>query len=171
MVTTRASPPMPSLFTNPYALTLYTRGLDVGIKFRVRYSGSTCFSVGCSYKAYFFRIICDLTFARAGYHSSVNGNTVIFFAPSCELGHVLTEVLLQVLPWRKKHGPTARIVLCRVDVKDAFRHVFADPERAPAFRYGMGGYAVVEPRFQFGWRNRPRFWMLMASALEHTHTN
>ena len=37
-----------------------------------------------------------LTFARAGGHSSVYDDTVFFSAPSCELGHVLRDVLLRV---------------------------------------------------------------------------
>ena len=68
-----------------------------------------------------FRIIHDLTFARAGGHSSVNDDTDFSSAPSCELGHVLRDVLLRVLFLRQMHGPTAGIVLCRVDVKDAYR--------------------------------------------------
>ena len=43
-----------------------------------------------------FRIIHDLTFARAGGHSSVNDDTDVSSAPSCELGHVLRDVLLRV---------------------------------------------------------------------------
>ena len=70
-----------------------------------------------------FRIIHDLTFARAGGHSSVNDDADFSSAPSCELGHVLRDVLLRVLFLRQMHGPTARIVLSRVDVKYAFLQV------------------------------------------------
>ena len=69
------------------------------------------------------------------------------------------------------HGPTARIVLCRVDVKDAFRQVLVDPVGAPVFGYAMDGYVVEDLRLQFGWRNSPVFWELIASALEHAHTH
>ena len=72
-----------------------------------------------------FRIIHDLTFARVGSHSSVNGDTDFSSAPSFELGHVFGKVLLRVLFLRQLHDPTARIVLCRVDVKDAYRQVFS----------------------------------------------
>ena len=118
-----------------------------------------------------FRIIHDLTFARAGGHSSVNDDTDFSSAPSCELGHVFRDVLLRVLFLRQLHGPTARIVLCRVDVKDAYRQVLVDPVGAPVFGYAMGEYVVVDLRLQFGWRNSPGFWGLMASALEHSHTH
>ena len=81
------------------------------------------------------------------------------------------DVLLRVLFLRQLPGPTARIVLYRVDVKDAFRQVFVDPEGTPVFGYGMGEYVVVDLRLQFGWRNTPGFWGLMASALKHSHTH
>ena len=41
----------------------------------------------------------------------------------CELGHVLREVLLCLWFLRQTHGRSARIVFCRVDVKEAFRQV------------------------------------------------
>ena len=34
----------------------------------------------------------------------------------------------------------------------------------------MGGHVVVDLRLQFGWRNSPVFWRLMATALGHAHT-
>ena len=43
--------------------------------------------------------------------------------PPCELGHVLREVLLCVWFLRQTHGRSARIVLCHVDVQEAFRQV------------------------------------------------
>ena len=39
---------------------------------------------------------------------------------------------------RQLHGPTARIVLRRVDVKDAYRQVLIDPAGAIVFRYAVG---------------------------------
>ena len=117
------------------------------------------------------RIIHDLTFARAGDRTSVNGDTDFDSAPQCELGHVLREVLLRVLFLRQTHGSRARILLCRVDVKDAFRQVLVDPAGAPTFGYVFGDHVVVDLRLQFGWRNSPGFWGLMASALEHAHTH
>ena len=80
-------------------------------------------------------------------------------------------VLLRVLFLRQLHGPTARIALCRVDVKDAYRQVLVDLVGAPGFGYAVGEYVVVDLRLQFGWRKSPGFWGLMASALEHSHTH
>ena len=81
------------------------------------------------------------------------------------------DVLLRVLFLRQLHGPTARIVLCRVDVKAAYRQVLVDPVGAPVFGYAVGEYVVVDLRLQFGWRNSPRFWGQIAFALEHSHTH
>ena len=118
-----------------------------------------------------FRNIHNLTFARAGGRTSVNGDTDFDFAPPSELGHVLREVLLGVMFLRQTHGSNARILLCRVDVKDAFRQVLVDPTGAPVFGYVFGDRVVVDLRLQFGSRNSPGFWGLMASALEHAHTH
>ena len=80
-----------------------------------------------------FRIIHDLTFARGGDRTSVNGDTDFDSAPPSELGHVLRELLLRVVFLRQTHGSTARIVLCRVDFKYVCRWVLVDPAGAPAF--------------------------------------
>ena len=118
-----------------------------------------------------FRIIHDLTFARATGRTSVNGDTDFDSAPPSELGHVLREVLLEVVFLRQPHGSSAPILVCRVDVKSAFRQVLVDPAGAPVFGYVFGDRVVVDLREQFGWRNRPGFWVFMASALEHAHTH
>ena len=110
--------------------------------------------VGCCRGAK-FRIIHDLTFAGSGNRSSVNEDTDFDCAPPRELGHMLRDVLLRVLHLMQKHGPYARIVLPRIDVKDAFRQVPVDPEGDPAFGYRVGNYAVVDLRLQFGWRSSP----------------
>lgn len=73
---------------------------------------------------------------------------------------------------RQKHGPTARIVLCRVDVKNDYRQGLVDPAGAvPVFGYTIGDYVVGVFFLQFRWCYNPRFWGLMASALEHAHTH
>ena len=79
-------------------------------------------------------------------------------------------MLLRVLFSRQRHGSTARILLCRVVVKDAFRQVPVDPEGAPTFGYAVSGHVVVELRLEFRWRNRLRYWGLVSSAFEHAHT-
>ena len=35
----------------------------------------------------------------------------------------------------------------------------------------MGGYVVVDLCGQFGWRNSPAFWGLVASVLEYDHSH
>lgn len=69
-----------------------------------------------------FRIIHDLTFsAGAEVRSSVNSDTDFSQAPECLLGHVLRNILSRILSLRQLHGTLAEIMLCRVDVKEAFR--------------------------------------------------
>ena len=63
---------------------------------------------------------------------------------------MLRDVLLRVLFLCQKRGKNARIVLCRVDVKDAFRQVPVDPAGAPVFGYVVGDHVVVDLRLQFG---------------------
>ena len=118
-----------------------------------------------------FRIVHYLKFARAGEGTSVNDDTMFSSAPTCELGSVLRDVLMRVLLLRQSHGADARIVLCRIDVKDAFRQVPVDPAGAPVFGYVAGGHVVVDLRLQFGWRTSPGFWGSVASALENSQTH
>ena len=118
-----------------------------------------------------FWIIHDFTFASTGGRTIVDGDTGVDSAPPSELGHVLREVLLRVISLRQTHCSSARILLCRVDVKDAFRQLLVDPAGSPAFGYVCGDCVVVDLRLQFVWRNSPGFWEWMASALEHAHTH
>ena len=103
-----------------------------------------------------FRIIHDLTFACAGDRTSVNDDSDFCSAPPCELGHVLSDVSLRVLFLRQRHGSTARILLCRVDVKDAFRQVPVDPAGEPTFGYVVGGHVVVNFAFEVRVAEKPR---------------
>ena len=101
---------------------------------------------------------------------ALNDDTCFSSAPPCELGHVLRDVLLRVLFLRLRHGSTAWILLCRVDVKDDVRQVPVDLAGAPTFGYVAGGHVVVDLCLQFGWRNSPGFWGLGSSVLEHSHS-
>ena len=85
------------------------------------------------------------------------------------LGHVLR--CFRVLFLVQTHGRRARILLCRVDVKGAFRQDFVDKSGTPNFGYVPGDRVVLDFRLQFGWCNSPGIWGLMASALEHAHTH
>ena len=67
------------------------------------------------------------------------------------------------------HGPTARIVICRVNVQNDFRQVLVYPVGAAVLRYATGDLVVVDLCLQFRWRNSPGFGGQMVSALEHAH--
>ena len=129
-----------------------------------------------------FRIIHDLTFAAArrfataqrlevSRRTSVNADTDFDRAPECLLGHVLFDILSRILFLRQLHGEDVEIMLCRVDVRKAFRQVLVDPSKASVFGYVMGDVVVVDLRCQFGWRSSPGFLSLFSSALEHSHTH
>ena len=66
------------------------------------------------------RIIHDLTLAREGGRTKVNGDADFDSAPSCELSHVFRDVLLRVFCSRRTHGSRSRIPLCRAHPKYAF---------------------------------------------------
>ena len=119
-----------------------------------------------------FRIIHDLTFsAHQTPHTSVNADTDFFRALTYERGGVLRKVLMRILFLRQKFGPSARIVISKLHVKEAFRQVLVDPSRAAYFGYTFGDMAVVELCLEYGWRSSPGFWGLLASAVEHSHNH
>ena len=115
------------------------------------------------------RIIYDLTFAGDGYRSSAKDDTDFSAAPPCELGHVFDHVCRRIPYLRQRHGVVARVMLCRIDVKDSFRQIPVDPLHAAKFGYVFDEYAVVDLFLQFGWRSSPGYWDLVASSLEHAH--
>ena len=84
---------------------------------------------------------------------------------------VLFYILSRILFLRQLNGEDVEIMLCRVDVREAFRQVLVDPSKASVFGYVMGDVVVVDLRCQFGWRSSPGFWSLFSSALEHSHTH
>lgn len=97
-----------------------------------------------------FHIIHDLTFsAGAEIRSSVNSDTDFDQAPECLLGHVLFDILSRILFMQQLYGELLEILLCRVDVKEAFRQIPVDPAGASVFGYTMGDQAVVDLRFQY----------------------
>ena len=89
------------------------------------------------------RIIQDLTFVGDGYRSSVNDDTDFSSATPRELGRVFGEVCRRTLHLRQRHGVVARVMLCRIDVKDAFRQLRVDPLHAAKYGYVVDEYAVV----------------------------
>ena len=115
------------------------------------------------------RIIHDLTFAAHAYRSSVNDKTDFSVAPPFELGHVFANVCRRILYLRQRLGVVARVVLCRIDVKDAVRQIPVDPLHDAKFGYAFDEYAVMDLFLQFGWRSSPGFLDVVVSSLEHAH--
>lgn len=62
-----------------------------------------------------FRIIYDLS-SQSSRCASVNEDTGFYRAPTCELGHVIRDVLLRVMYSRQKIVVKVRTVLCKLDV-------------------------------------------------------
>ena len=106
--------------------------------------------------------------ARESGRTNVNGHTDLDKAPSCELGHLLRDVLVRFLFLLQRRGSRPRIHLCRVDVKEPFRQVLVDPAGAPKFGYVFVNDVVIGLHLQVGFS--PWVWRLVASAPEHAHT-
>ena len=52
---------------------------------------------------------------------------------------------------RQRHGVFACVMLCRINVKDAFRQIPVDPLHAAKFGYVFDKYAVVVLFLKIGW--------------------
>ena len=115
------------------------------------------------------RIIHDLTFLSSTYAGSVKADTAVGSAPDVELGRVLRDVIWRILFWRAKFGPSARIVMSKIDLTDAFRNVPVRPEKSAVFGYAFGEWVVIDGRLEFGWTNSPGYFCLLTGALEHSH--
>ena len=76
--------------------------------------------------------------------TGVNEDTDFSSAPTCELGHVQRDIMWRILYLRKRFGRGARIVLSKMDVKDAFRQLPVEISRAPVFGHIFGGLVVVD---------------------------
>ena len=114
------------------------------------------------------RIIHELTFACDDYRSSVSHDTDFSTAPPYELGHVLGDVSRQIMYLDQRYG-VARVMLCRIDVKDAFRQIPVDPLHAAKLGYVFDEYAVADLFLQFRGRSSPGYWDLVVSPLEYAH--
>ena len=114
-------------------------------------------------------IIHDLTFEGDGYRSSVNDDTDFSATPPWELGHVFRDVCRRIIYLCQRHDVVARVMLCRIDVKDASRQIPVEPLHTAKFGYAFDEYVVVDLFPQFGWRSSPEYWDLVASSLEHVH--
>ena len=97
MVTTRASPPHAvAVHENICADVEHGRALVFDLSSASGFRGLHVSPLAVVLQPE-FRIIHDLTFARAGGHSGGNNDTELSSPPSCELGHVLRDDLLRVL--------------------------------------------------------------------------
>lgn len=67
------------------------------------------------------RIIHDLSFTSSTFAGSVNADTAVGSALDVELGRVLRDVVWRILFLRSKFGTSARIVMTKIDMTDAFR--------------------------------------------------
>ena len=115
------------------------------------------------------RIIHDFTFEKSV--PGVNADTDFSSAPTCKLSHVLRGIISRILHSRRPSATPTRILLSKMDVKDAFRHIHVEWVHCPLFGYAFHGLVVVDRRLQFGWRNSPGFWSLFSAALEHAHVH
>ena len=70
----------------------------------------------------------------------MNGYTDFSAAPPCELGHVFGDVCRRILYIRQRHGGISPVMLCRIDVKDAFRMIPVHPLNLVTFSANTPSY-------------------------------
>lgn len=70
---------------------------------------------------------------------------------------------------RQRFGPSARIVLSKADLKNAYRQVSIDPAQAANFGHVFHDLAVGDLRLEFGVFNSPGFRGLVAASIENSH--
>lgn len=121
--------------------------------------------LGLRVSSFGIRVVCDLCW-------KVNANTDFACATLCKLGHVMRDVLLQMLYLRPKFGRNVRVVLSKLDIKQGFKQIPIAPARAPVFEYVVDDLLVVDFGLQFGWRSSPQvFGRFVSFALKHSHTH
>ena len=119
------------------------------------------------------RIIHDMTFEHRDRNGggSVNLTTDWDKIPTCAVAGVMHEVVQRVLGLRFKFGNRARILIRKMDVKNAFRQIPVDPDGARVFGYVLGEFLLVDWRLQFGWRGSPGWWGVISAAMQHAQRN
>ena len=117
-------------------------------------------------------IIHDMTFEHrdGSGGGSMNSTTDWDEIPTCALAGVMHEVVQRVLGLRVKFGDRARIVIQKMDVKNAFRQIPVDPDGARVFGYVLGEFLFIDLRLQFGWRGSPGWWWVISAAMQHAQT-
>lgn len=72
----------------------------------------------------------DLSFIPPEASSGVTQDTDGNATPVCDRGHALRDVISRIDFFRQLQGQHSSFVLCRIDVKYAYRPVLADPQSA-----------------------------------------
>ncbi|CAM9899662.1 unnamed protein product, partial [Choristocarpus tenellus] len=83
------------------------------------------------------RIIHDLSYQQESWGPSVNDQTELADPPPVHCGTVLEDVIRRIVGLRKIF-PRARIMISKMDVKDAFHQVPVEPKGAAKFGYCVG---------------------------------
>lgn len=120
------------------------------------------------------RVILDLSFGMGGENGEnigANGDTWFENAPKSETGEVMPNIMRRICALRQAVGPAVPIYTSKLDVKDAFRRLHVEWDKAPTFAYVVGDFVVVDFRLPFGWRNSPGWWALHASAVRYAYCN
>ena len=79
---------------------------------------------------------------------------------------VIKDTPKWILGLRAKFSINSRILIQKMDVKSAFRHIGVHPAGAAAFGYVVDDYVVVNMRLHLGWRGSPGWWGVAASAMQ-----
>ena len=87
-------------------------------------------------------MVLDLSFSNGPLLTGVNEDSDFPSAPTCELGHVLRDIIWRILYLRNRFGRGARIMMKKIVLKDSFRHVPVEITRAPVFSYVFSGLVV-----------------------------
>lgn len=74
----------------------------------------------------------------------MNADTDREKVPECRFAGVVTEVITRILGLRTKYGTQKRILLQKMDAKNAFRQVGVAPDRAVAFMYQLEDLGFVD---------------------------
>jgi hypothetical protein len=85
---------------------------------------------------------------------SVNSLTDPSSIPECDIGSIFLDYLRRIYQLRLRY-PSAHLVLAKMDVTDAFRHLPINPVHAPLYSYRWGDLVVIELRLGFGWTGAP----------------
>lgn len=93
--------------------------------------------------------------------TSVNRDTDFMQASPCEMCDAMPRVLRRDLYLRQTFGPTAGVLLSKVDVKEGSSQVPADPSKSG---FVLDVVAVADLQLDFGWRISPGIWGLLGAS-------